>query len=271
MAGRWSGCGSPPVAEHGSGRLRVVIADDEPIARRGLERLLRAERDVEVQASCANGREALAAIRTHRPDIAFLDVAMPKMTGIEVVRELPPTARPAVVFVTAFDRFAIDAFDLHAVDYLLKPFDAERFRTALDRTRQRLRGSERTDRRLDDLLEAWTQRHRAPEQLSVRHGDRIIVIAVSSIDWIDADDNYARLNAVGKQYFVRETMRALEQRLRPAGFARIHRSTIVNLSRVAELRPLVHGEYQVTLRDGTHLTLSRSYRDAILARLGATG
>lgn len=250
-------------------RLRVLLADDEPIARRGLARLLSSEPGIDLVASCATGREALDAIRQHRPDLAFLDIAMPAMTGIEVMRELAPGERPAVVFVTAFDRFAIEAFDLHAVDYLLKPFDEERFRTAMARTRERLRGRPAAESRLEQLLSTLEKRGVPPRQLSVRVGDRIVLVPVDDLDWIDAEDNYARLHARGKAYLIRETMRALEQKLDPAGFARIHRSTIVNLARVAELRPLPNGEYQVQLRGGARLTLSRGYRDAVLDRIGA--
>ncbi len=246
--------------------LRVIIADDEPIARRGLDRMIRAEPGLEVAALCRTGREALDAIVAHTPHIAFLDVAMPMMSGLDVVRELAPAATPAVVFVTAFNRFAVDAFDVHAVDYLLKPFDAERLRIALARARARL-NEPHGQARMSDLLELWDQHRRAVDQLTVRHQGRIVLVPVTDIDWVDAEDNYARLNVRGTRLLMRETMRSLELRLAPARFVRIHRSTIVNLTRVLELRPRFHGEYQVILRDGTRLTLSRGYRDALFARL----
>jgi two-component system LytT family response regulator len=252
-------------------RLRVVVADDEPIAQRGLERLLRAHPTVEVAAVCANGTEALEAIRRHAPDLALLDVAMPGMSGLDVVRALTPEERPAIVFVTAFDQFAIEAFEVHAVDYLLKPFDAERFGVALGRAEERLRGVHGREARIEELLAAWDLRGRALAHLTVRERDRILLVAVADIDWIEADDNYARLHVGGKRHLIRETLRSLERKLASARFVRIHRSTIVNLARVAELRPMFHGEYEVRLHDGTRLTLSRGYRDAVFAELETSG
>ncbi len=214
-------------------RLRVVYADDEPIARRGIDRLLRASPGVEIVAPCRNGDQALDAIRVHKPDVAFLDVAMPAMSGLDVVaRASRPAQRPAIVFVTAFDRFATEAFDVHAVDYLLKPFDEARFRVALERVRERL-GAHCGERPpapdLDALLEALDRQSRFPAQLTVKRGDTIVFIPVGDVDWCEADDNYVRIHAGGKHHLVRETMRGLERQLDPARFARIHRSKpIVN-------------------------------------------
>lgn len=254
----------------GNRPLRVVYADDEPIARRGLQRLLAAERDVEVVAEASNGTEALEAIRSQKPHLALLDVAMPGLSGLDVVRALDVSLRPAVIFVTAFDRFAIDAFEVHAVDYLLKPFDASRLATALERARERIySGQSGRMVNLDSLLDTFAQRAPHADRFAVKHGDRITFIATADIDWCEAADNYVRIVAGGRKFLHRETMRSLDLRLAPHGFARIHRATIVNLSRVEELQPLFHGEYQVRMAGGAKLTLSRGYRDAVMARLGA--
>ncbi len=249
-------------------RLRVAYADDEPIALHGLERLLRGEADVDVLPECSNGVDVLQLIRTHRPDVALLDVSMPGMSGIDVVRSLATDERPAIVFVTAFDRFALDAFDVHAVDYLLKPFDEARFRMAFDRVRQRLRSGNDRDAagRIAGLLEALSTRS-ASARLAVKDGDAVVLIPTNDIAWCEAEDNYVRIHAAGRRYLIRITMQDLATRLDSVQFARIHRSCIVNLSRVRELRPAPSGDYRVVLSDGTSLTMSRSYRESVLARL----
>jgi two-component system, LytTR family, response regulator len=251
-----------------SERIRVVYADDEPIARRGLSRLLATEEDADVVAACENGIDALAAIRQYAPHVALLDIAMPGMSGVDVVRALGDGHRPAIVFVTAFDQFAIDAFNLHAVDYLLKPFDAPRFRVAFDRVRERLRArrAAESDTRLNAVLTAL-ERRTVADRLSVKDGDRVILVPVPEILWCEAEDNYVRIHATTGRHLVRTTMRALEDRLDPRRFARIHRSYIVNLSRVREFRPLSNGEYQVMMTDGTRLVLSRTFRDVVLGRV----
>jgi two-component system LytT family response regulator len=250
-------------------RIRVLYADDEPIARRGLARLLSVERDVEVVKAAENGVEALSGIQELAPDVALLDVAMPGMSGVDVVRALEPGRRPAIVFVTAFDQYAIDAFDLHAVDYLLKPFDSTRFTVAFQRVRDRLRSSRRDDAtaRVDAVLKALEQRHNTTGRLVVKDGDKVILIPTAEIVWCEAEDNYVRIHTVRGRHLVRLTMRALVEQLDPQRFARVHRSSVVNLSCVREFRPSAAGDYQVVLTDGTRLTLSRSYRDAVLGRL----
>ncbi len=250
-------------------RLHVVVADDEPIARRGLERLVAGESDVGEVHACENGLDALAAIREHAPDVALLDIAMPGMSGVDVVRALGAGARPAIVFVTAFDQYAIDAFDLHAVDYLLKPFDEPRFRTAFQRVRERLHARDTGDAaaRLDALLEVLAKRPAAADRLAVKDGHKVVVVPTADIVWCEAQDNYVRIHATTGRHFVRLTLRALVDKLDPRKFARIHRSFVVNLSRVRELRPMPSGDYQALLSDGTKLTLSRSYRDAVLDRM----
>jgi len=241
--------------------LRVLIADDEPAALNGLARRLAATPGVQVVATCRNGIEALEQIRTMRPDAAFLDVAMPGLSGLDVVRALTPAERPHIVFVTAYERFAIQAFDLYAVDYLLKPFARERLSAAVARLHERHQGRLPSNHALDDFLNA------SAESLVVKDGETILVIPAHEIDWCGAEDNYVRIHAGAKRHLVRMTMRRLEEQLPRATFARIHRSTIVNIERVRECAPLGGGEYRVTLASGVKLVVSRTYRDAVLSRL----
>jgi two-component system LytT family response regulator len=249
-------------------KLRLVIADDEPIALRGHERLVRSLPDWELVAACSNGDDALSAIVTHAPDVALLDVVMPGRSGLDVVRALPAASRPAIVFATAFDVHAVAAFDLHAVDYLLKPFDAERFAQALARARQRLTERGRAAR-LDGVLASLPPEPSSFARIAVRVGDRLVLVTLDDLDWCEAADNYVRLHVKGKRMLIRETMQTLERRLDPRRFVRVHRSAIVNLERVVEVRPLFHGDQELVLSDGSRLTLSRTYRSAVLERLGA--
>jgi two-component system, LytTR family, response regulator len=260
--------------------LRVLLVDDEPLVRRGLRAFLAAERGVEVVGEARDGNEAVAAVRTLAPDVLFLDVQMPELDGFGVLDALGPE-RPAVVFVTAFDAYAIRAFEVHAVDYLLKPFDEPRFRTALDRVRERVaarRGGVPApdagglDARLDALLVQLRGDGRVPTdwlaRIAIRETDRVTYVPVGDVDWLEADDNYVRVHTRGGARLVRETLKSLESRLDPRHFARIHRSAIVNLERVRELRPTFNGEYVVVLATGARLTLSRGHRDAFFERMG---
>ncbi len=249
--------------------LRILVVDDEPIVRRDLVRLLAAEPDTTVVGEARNGLEALDVIDQLTPDVVFLDVEMPELDGLGVVAGLDPERVPAIVFVTAFGHYALPAFDVHAVDYLLKPFDATRCRRALERVRERLAGARARD--LDQVVSALVDRTGAPrylERLAVRGTDRTIILDLSDVIWIEASDNYVRLHAVTGRHLSRRTMRDLERTLDPARFARIHRSAIVNLACVRELRPRGDGDYDVRLADGVRLTLTRSYRDAFEARFG---
>jgi two-component system LytT family response regulator len=250
--------------------LRTLIVDDEPLARRRLRTLLEGEPDVELVGECADGDEAVAAVRERQPDLVFLDVQMPGRNGFGVLEALAPYAPPAVVFVTAHDRYALKAFDVHALDYLLKPFDRPRFRKALERARAQLRRepgpgvNERLLALLADVREA-----RPPlERLVVKSAGRVSFVRTDEIDWIEAAGNYLRLHVGGDTPLLRETMNSLEARLDGRRFVRIHRSTIVNIERIRELQPSFHGDYAVRLRDGTELTLSRGYRDKVQAALG---
>jgi two-component system LytT family response regulator len=246
--------------------LTVLVADDEPAALSGLARRLEATPNVHVVAACRNGIDALEQIRATRPHAAFLDVAMPGLAGLDVVRALDPAERPCVVFVTAYERFAIQAFDLYAVDYLLKPFTRDRLAASVARLRERRRSRTGSSDGLDNFLNS-TAAAAAPERLVVRIGETIVVIPAHEIDWCAAEDNYVRIHAGPKRHLIRMTMRRLEDLLPRRTFARIHRSAIVNVERVRACAPLGGGEYRLTLVSGMQLVVSRSYRAAVLARL----
>jgi two-component system LytT family response regulator len=248
--------------------IKVLIVDDEPIIRRGLRNHLSRRDQYEVVGECCNGRKAIDDIRETKPDLVFLDVQMPEVDGFGVIREVGPAAMPAVVFVTAFDEYAVRAFDVNALDYLLKPFDEERFLRCLTRVEQRLAEPEKEESLVEKLasLVAEQAKPRTADRLAIRNSDRITLLQTEEIDWIEAADNYVEIH-VGKQvHLMRETLSNLEQRLQPFRFLRIHRSRLVNADRIKELHPLFHGEYELVLSDGTHLTSSRHYRD-VLQRL----
>ncbi|MFP3939947.1 MAG: LytR/AlgR family response regulator transcription factor [Thermoanaerobaculia bacterium] len=259
-------------------RLRIAVVDDEPPARQRIEDLLARREDVEVVASVGSGREAVRALRRDEPDLVFLDVQMPEVSGLEVVERVGPAAMPAVVFVTAYDRYAVRAFELCAVDYLLKPYEDERFFAAFERALDRIR-LERVERVSDELLRllgggAGDRRGEAAlpepplERLAVRKHDRIVLLPVEQVDFIEADGSYERVHAGGEVHLVREGMTRLEERLDPRRFARIHRSTIVNLDRVDVVEAGAAGDGAVRLRDGTALRVSRTRAGELRRRLG---
>jgi two-component system, LytTR family, response regulator len=246
-------------------RIRVIIVDDEPLAREGVRLHLDAAPDMEVIGEAGSGEEAITLIETLRPDLMFLDVDMPGLDGFGVLEAVGPAQMPVTVFATAYDQFALRAFDAHAIDYILKPYDAERFTKALDRARMHIAGRRRAqmDDRLGSLLDELRTRGQYMERLVVRSGGRIVILRVAEIDWIEAASNYVRIHAGDREYLLRETMTALESKLDPAGFVRIHRSTIVRVDRIRELEPLFQGDYVVILEDGTRLTSSRGYRERL--------
>jgi two-component system, LytTR family, response regulator len=250
--------------------IRTAIVDDEPLARERLRVFLKEEPGIELVAECRDGREAVETLSELRPDLVFLDVQMPEIDGFDVLSALGDGRPRAVVFVTAFDAYAVRAFDAHALDYLLKPYDRERFRATLRRVRERLGGAEpELETRLAALLRQVGDRgSRFVERLTVRTGNRIRLVDVADIDYFEAEGNYIRLHAGERNYLVRETMTGLEASLDPARFARIHRSTIVNLSRVQELEPLFQGEYLLILKNGRRITSSRGYRSRVHEALG---
>ncbi len=253
--------------------LRILLVDDEPVVRRDLARLLGAEPHVEVVGEARNGLEALEQIDTIAPDAVFLDVQMPELDGLGVVAALDPETAPALVFVTAFDRYALQAFDAEAVDYLLKPFDAARCRRALERVKLRLTGSRErsTEQAMMAMQRAGGAGPRYLDRLAVRAVRKIVIVDLVDVLWIEAADNYVRVHSAGGAYLTRRTMRDLATLLDPGRFARIHRSSIVNLRHVRELRPLGDGDYEVTLQGGARLTLTRSYRAGFEAAFGGIG
>jgi two-component system, LytTR family, response regulator len=250
-------------------KIRALIADDEPLARERLMSLLASENDIEVVGQCSNGAEALGAIQEKTPDLVFLDVQMPELDGFGVLAALEGERRPAVIFVTAHDRFALKAFEVHAIDYLLKPFDRERFQKALDRARQQVKRQQggQIDDRLSALLTGLKQ-ERQMDRIPVKSSGRVVLVKVSDIDWIEAADNYVNLHTGKEAHLHRETMTALEGKLPAEKFLRISRSTMVNVDRIKELQPMFHGDYTIILQNGTKLTLSRGYRDALNQLLG---
>ncbi len=249
--------------------LRALIVDDEALARTALVRLLKHERDVSLIGQCGDGESAVHAIRDLQPDIVFLDVQMPEMDGFQVVEAVGAEKMPVTIFVTAFDQYAIRAFDANAVDYLLKPFAADRLTRALARARERCLGrhDKEAAQRLFSLLDGRLQSDYA-QRLTVATGGRIVFVAVADIDWIEAEGNYARLHVSRKIYEVRETLQALMEKLDPREFIRIHRSTIVNARRIREVQPWFQGSHIVMLQSGEELRMSRYQRDAVDRLLG---
>lgn len=253
--------------------MRTLIVDDEPLAREKLRGFLEQEDDVEIIGECRDGREAVETIDRERPDVIFLDIQMPELDGFDVLEQIDEVAMPTVIFTTAFDQYAIKAFDVHAVDYLLKPFDRERFRTALDRARgelQRQQADAVKDQLMSLLSDVATRETRHPDRLVVKTSGRVVFVKISDIDWVDAAGNYVRLHAGGESHMLRETMGRLEKRLDDQQFIRIHRSTIVNIECIRELQQQFHGDYLVVLKSGQRLTLSRSYREKIQHLLDAS-
>ena len=242
-------------------RLRALVVDDEPLARRTLCELLDRERDVELVGVCGDGRSAMEAVRAGRPDILFLDVQMPEVDGFGVLRAVRDVGVPAVVFVTAFGQHAVRAFDEEATDYLVKPFDDDRFGRALDRARARIEAARR-ESAPEQGPNRWLER------FAVECSGRITIIPVDTVQWIEAQDYYVQIHAAGKEHLLRESLRNLETRLDPRCFARVHRSAIVNVGCVKQLRRRTHGEYALLLEDGTELKLSRTHRDQLQLLLG---
>jgi two-component system LytT family response regulator len=256
----------PPAVIHTPAKIRILVADDEPLARRGVRQLLAPHADMTVAGESRNGSETLRALDALAPDLLFLDVQMPGMDGFEVLRAHGAERMPTVVFVTAHDQFAVRAFEAHALDYLMKPLNVERFEAALQRVRERLRMREAADRvaRLTALLAAErAQRDKIGiERLVVSTAASELVIPVADIDWISADDYYACLHVGAKDYVLRESLSSLEARLDTRRFARIHRSAIVQLDRVRELRTTLRGD-EVVLRNGSRVPVSRRKRGVL--------
>lgn len=253
-----------------SPKIRALIVDDEPLARRRIRKLLSRDGDVEVIGDCANGYEAINAITEHNPDLLFLDVQMPEIDGFAVLERIDPHKLPFVIFVTAYDRYAFKAFEVSAVDYLLKPFDRKRFEKALQRVKTRSlteRGSELNQQTIA-LLRELRARSRHLDRLLIKSAGRAFFLKTEEIDWIEAEGKYVRLHIGRESYLLREGIGSLETQLDPRKLVRIHRSTIVNIDRVKEFQPWFNHEYRVVLLDGTELMLSRSCRKKLAEVLG---
>jgi two-component system LytT family response regulator len=256
--------------------MRAIIVDDEDLARRGIRALLQRAGDVEIVSECASGEEAIRAISATEPELVYLDIQMPGKTGFDVIGALPETKCPHVIFVTAFDRFAIRAFEIHALDYLLKPVNEARFNESLARARAAV-ASARDGAMIRRFWQMTQELRTSPGQnppssmtdrIPVKTHGRVIIVNVADIDWVEADGDYVSVHVGAKSWLLRETIAAAEARLALSGFVRIHRSTLVNIYRVRELLTLSKGEFTVVLLDGTELKLSRNYRFALERLLG---
>ena len=239
--------------------MHVLVVDDEPLAREKLCRWLAAESDVAQTWDCGNGFEALEVCAAQEVDLLFLDIQMPEMDGFELLSHLE--TKPPVVFVTAYDRYAIDAFELHALDYLLKPYDHARFVVALERARKQR--TQQTNEQVEALLAGFQERNVA-KRFAVREKERIVLLDVEDIGWLEAAGNYVTLHAGERQHLIRDSLTKIEARMDPQQFLRIHRSTMVNVAHIKELRPVSHGDCVVVLRDGSELLMSRTYREKAL-------
>ena len=249
--------------------IRALIADDEPLARRGIRILLERSPEIEIVGEATGGVEAADLIQRLRPDLVFLDVQMVGCDGFETLKRAGPDAAPVVVFVTAYDEYAIKAFEFNAVDYLLKPYDDVRFAAALERAKESVnrRRTDAVDNRLTRLIEHIEGEGR--DRILLKSSGEIIFLKTAEIDWIEAEGDYVKFHVAGRTHLMRGTMAALEERLDPKRFIRIHRSTIVNADRLRKLSPSFEGEYAVVLQDGTKLRMSRGYQDRIKALLGS--
>jgi two-component system, LytTR family, response regulator len=247
--------------------IRTLIVDDMLLARTRLRRHLGADPSIEIVGECSGGREAIEAIKSQRPDLVFLDVQMPEVGGFEVLDEVGPDAVPAVIFVTAHDEFALRAFEVHALDYLLKPFDEERLSRALDRVKRVLSAADRQGDQIRALLAELGRDARYPRRLAIRADGRTVFLPVDDIDYIEAAGNYVRIQAGQQSHMIRERLSRMEEKLPPGGFARIHKSAIVNVERIREMQPLFNGDQTLILRTGKTLTLSRTYREKVIALL----
>ena len=270
---------SRPVSEAPRPAQRILIADDEPLARQRIRSLLDGRGDIEIIGEARNGAEAVDMILRDQPDVVLLDVKMPELDGFEVIAALEEMSRaspsdavlPAIIFVTAFGEFAVKAFEVRAIDYLLKPFDRARLDRALESAARRAAGLQRGTAAIDpplrELLAMLHLRERRDERFLIRAAQRMYFISAGDVEWADGAGNYVRLHAHGRTHLYRDTMKALEQRLDPTRFVRIHRSAIVNIDCIVQIEPYVHGEYVVQLRDGTRLTSSRAHSAGLRALL----
>ncbi|NUN70265.1 MAG: response regulator transcription factor [Bacteroidetes bacterium] len=251
--------------------IRALIVDDEPLAREKVLHFVTTEPDIEVIGQCANGQEAIDAILQHAPDLVFLDIQMPEVGGFEILQRLPQNRIPSIIFITAYDEFALRAFEFHALDYLLKPFDRERFHSAVQHARSSISSRPTPDVTAEQIAAMLQHlRHPTPtlDRLIVKTNGRIVFLRTEEIDWMEAAGNYVKLHTGSETHLLRETMNNLEAQLDARTFIRIHRSTIINIGKIKELQPYFNGEYTVTLTNNTTHILSRGYRDNFTAVLG---
>jgi two-component system LytT family response regulator len=250
--------------------IRALVIDDERLARNFILEMLREDEEVEVIGECLNGREAIEAIKTHAPDLIFLDVQMPEVGGFAVLEALTKEQMPFVIFVTAYDQYAVRAFEVNALDFLLKPFDRKRFKIAWQKAKARIQRerNELLDQRILSLLQGLKAEPNYLERLVLKTNGRIFFLDTDEVDWIEAEGNYVSVHSGEKSYLLRDTISGLDLQLDPKKFLRIHRSAIVRIEKIQELQPLFHGDYRVIMRDGTQLTLSRNYRDKLQEALG---
>ena len=246
--------------------VSALIVDDEPAARGAIRTLLAEDPEIEIVGECANGRAALDDIRRRSPDLVFLDIQMPDMDGITMLRQLDPRLLPVVLFVTAYDSYALRAFEVHALDYLLKPFDDGRFREAVTQAKHHVR--QRRAGALTQQLQALLAPSSYVQRLAIKGDGRVMIVNTADVDWFEAEGDYVRIHTGKNRHLLRETMKRLEEQLDPAQFVRIHRSTIVNIDRIKELQPFFKGEYVVLLTDGTSLKMSRGYKAQLEKLLG---
>ncbi|MBI1743624.1 response regulator transcription factor [Candidatus Acetothermia bacterium] len=251
-------------------RIRALIVDDEPLAREWIRTLLADDPDIKIIGECADGFSAVSAVQEKTPNLIFLDVQMPELDGFSVLKSLGTERLPFIIFVTAYDQYALRAFEVYALDFLLKPFDRGRFQRALERAKEQIQKEATNDlnQRLISLLEDLKKEKKYLERLVIKSAGRVYFLKTEEIDWIEAAGNYVRLHMGREAHLLRETVSGLEAQLNPEKFARIHRSTIVNLERIKELQPWFRGDYVVFLQDNTRLTLSRNYREKLQKRLG---
>ena len=250
--------------------IRALIADDESLARKFIRQMLKDDHDIEIVGECGNGREAVAMIKKQNPDLVFLDVQMPEMDGFAVLESIGTERLPEIIFATAYEQYAIRAFELHALDYLLKPFDQARFKDAIKHAKERFRTERRNEgrRQISALLESIKNKQQYLDRLMIKAAGRITFLSIDEIIWIEADDKYVHLHTGKITPMVRQTLSAMETQLDPKKFRRVHRSAIVNVGRIKELQPLFSGEHSILLEDGTKLTLSRNYKDKLFEFLG---
>jgi two-component system, LytTR family, response regulator len=243
--------------------ISTLIVDDEPLARERIKRFLRDEEGIRLIGECKNGVEAIDTIGREKPDLVFLDIQMPEKNGFDVIKSFDPKDLPTIIFVTAYDQYALQAFDVHALDYLLKPFNRERIKRAVARAREHLdhKRMGNIDERLNALIADIRGERKYLDRLVVKAVGRVFFLKTDEIDWIEAAGNYVKLHVGREAHMIRETMNGIESKLDPAKFLRIHRSTVVNIDRIKELHPMFSGDYAVILRNGTELALSRNYRE----------